>query len=336
MQGNVINDIVVTPIGRGFMSDLARVAITSSGGDLPDAIILKLAAASPERRRQAVAYGSYARESAFYQHLAPTLNIRTPKCYLNLIAADGTRMALGLEDMHHWQFVNPIKGANRTQTLLAMQTAATMQAPFWQQETQGQLYRDRIPTFADTFDLAIHDFNKTVPACFNIVNQKPAPRIMRLLEHHAENPPGHLLALTRTPQTLMHTDYRLDNMCFARDDSTLALFDWGDYCIGPPGFDLALFLGCNLDMETRRALEPGAIRCYHDTLVAQGITGFTQDDCLNQYRLCLVPAFYLPAFVALASAAAGKDARQQAATLIARGIAAISDHLDWLEHAFLK
>ena len=53
---------------------------------------------------------------------------------------------------------------------------------------------------------------------------------------------------------------------------------------GPAMRDAAYFLGGALPVEERRAHEESLLRAYHDELLAQGVAGFSWEQCWEEYR----------------------------------------------------
>ena len=97
------------------------------------------------------------------------------------------------------------------------------------------------------------------------------------------------------PQTLVHGDYRADNLFFGGPDgdgSAIAAVDWQVSSRGGGVFDLAYFLSGNVTPETRRASEKELLQLYVRTLAESGVAGFGFDDCFEAYRFgvlyCLV------------------------------------------------
>lgn len=50
---------------------------------------------------------------------------------------------------------------------------------------------------------------------------------------------------------------------------------------------MAYFLGQNVEPELRRTCEAELMSIYHETLVRDGVTNYTLDDCWKSYRLNL-------------------------------------------------
>jgi hypothetical protein len=87
------------------------------------------------------------------------------------------------------------------------------------------------------------------------------------------------------PFALLHGDYRLDNLMFTPDGSTVTALDWQTLSLGPPLRDVAYFLGNSLDTEMRRAHERDIVGAYHDELVRRGVSDHDAEQCFDDYRL---------------------------------------------------
>jgi aminoglycoside phosphotransferase (APT) family kinase protein len=88
--------------------------------------------------------------------------------------------------------------------------------------------------------------------------------------------------------TLIHGDLHLDNMLFDAGGRPVAILDWQSAVIGPPAWDLALFLSSSLAVEERRAAEDGLLRGY---LAALGVPGYTEERLRRDYALALLAVF---------------------------------------------
>jgi aminoglycoside phosphotransferase (APT) family kinase protein len=87
------------------------------------------------------------------------------------------------------------------------------------------------------------------------------------------------------PWTVVHGDYRLDNLLFHPDpEERVGVIDWQLCSHGPALDDVAYFLGAGLPGDERRAVEEDLVRQYHEGLEATGVTGFDWDRCWLEYR----------------------------------------------------
>ena len=75
--------------------------------------------------------------------------------------------------------------------------------------------------------------------------------------------------LSRGPMTLVHGDYRLDNMFFpAKEGDPITIIDWQLMSRGRGPYDVAYFMSQSIDVELRREAEQALVRRYHDGLLA--------------------------------------------------------------------
>jgi aminoglycoside phosphotransferase (APT) family kinase protein len=82
--------------------------------------------------------------------------------------------------------------------------------------------------------------------------------------------------------TLVHIDYRLDNMMFG-GPYPVAIVDWSP-SLGSGAADAAYFMGTGMDAYLRQPDERHLLKEYHDRLVAYGIDNYDFDACWRDYR----------------------------------------------------
>lgn len=108
-------------------------------------------------------------------------------------------------------------------------------------------------------------------------------------------------------QTVVHGDSRIGNMMFPKDENhgRFVLLDWQAVRKGKAVYDLAYFLILSLTMENRKHVEESAIVIYYDYLVANGVSNYTKEEMMNDYRhacLCILVLLSLPYLSGEASA----------------------------------
>jgi aminoglycoside phosphotransferase (APT) family kinase protein len=124
---------------------------------------------------------------------------------------------------------------------------------------------------------------------------------------------------------LVHGDYRLDNLLFDdADPPQVTAVDWQTVNLGLPARDLAYFITTGLDPEPRRAAEQDLVATYHRRLAELGVTGYTAEDCWQDYRFAALQG----PLVAVFGAAYGTPSERgdaMFAAMIRRSCAAIRD-----------
>ena len=88
------------------------------------------------------------------------------------------------------------------------------------------------------------------------------------------------------PQTIVHGDYRLDNMFFASPagGAEFSVIDWQIATRGGGVFDVAYFVAGTLPEDQRGAQERELVQLYHSTLIENGVTGYSMEACWDDYR----------------------------------------------------
>ncbi len=89
--------------------------------------------------------------------------------------------------------------------------------------------------------------------------------------------------LAEPPWTVLHGDYRLDNLLF-RPGGEIVVLDYQLLSHGRAGWDVAYFITTALD-PTHRADEQRLLRAYHDALVGDGIGDYSYEDLLADTNL---------------------------------------------------
>jgi aminoglycoside phosphotransferase (APT) family kinase protein len=90
-------------------------------------------------------------------------------------------------------------------------------------------------------------------------------------------------SLAAEPWTLLHGDFRLDNLLF-RPDGEIIVLDFQGLGSGRPAVDVAYFITTALTAEHRDE-EAHLLRSYHDALVDAGVSTYPWDDLVHDCHL---------------------------------------------------
>lgn len=124
-----------------------------------------------------------------------------------------------------------------------------------------------------------------IPGCWDELDAV-APEAAGLARRLADDPWPLVSALSETPRTLLHGDWKAGNLGSLPDGRTV-LLDWGLPGAGPPCVDLAWYLAVNCDLLPGSKEE--AIETYHAALKRRDVaTGGWWD---RQLTLALLGAF---------------------------------------------
>ncbi|MCK9894514.1 aminoglycoside phosphotransferase family protein [Frankia sp. AgB32] len=282
------SDVEVTglryePVGTGQTAVSYRFHLDLKPGQTsrgPRSVVVKMAAGSTDvRRRLRRAYRS---EVGFYVAFASRALIRVPHCWSAALSEDRLRFTLVLEDVRPARAGRQVEGCTLAEATLAVENLAGLHAPFWN-ETDLVAQADWLIELDDA-GLAI--LGKTaVAAAADFTARYHAdlgPRDVGVLRRAAELVAGWGNRMS-SHRSLVHGDYRLDNLLFLGDGEQRTV-DWQTVEVGLPGRDLAYFLSTALAPADRRSHEAGLVAAYHRRLLAHGVTGYSADDCFEDYR----------------------------------------------------
>ena len=270
-------------VGTGQVGMCVRYRLEGSE-DAPARVVAKLPSDDGVSRATGMAMRNYEREVRFYTEIAPTVGIRTPRCYHADWDADSGLFVLVLEDLAPAQQGDQIEGCTVDEAALALDELAKLHAPRWAD-----------PTLADVAWLSHRDaqgvgmiqalYQSVWPGYLEIYAPAMTPSQIALGEQLGASL-GRWAAGDDAPRTVTHGDYRLDNMLFgtAEGGYPLAVVDWQTPGRGAALSDASYFLGAGLLPDERRAHEVDLLRRYHEQLQAGGVRDFSWDACWDGYR----------------------------------------------------
>ncbi len=295
----VVNGFTAANVGTGQIGDSVRFTLDYArrGDDAPASLVGKFPSAGEESRATGVALGNYLREVRFYQQLAPTALIHTPRCYFTDVDEATSEFVLMMEDLAPAEQGDQLRGVTLDQARLAVIEAAKLHASHWGDEGLDELpwvsNAKAAPPSAAT--------PGAVAQLWGGFKQRYGPRLLpewiaageRLTSRFAEIATQH-----DGPRCLTHNDYRPDNMMFggAQGGYPLTVLDWQSFAYGAGPTDLAYFLAGAISPELRRAHEPEFLALYLATLARHGVTSYGMDDLKRHYAqgayLLFLTAFF--------------------------------------------
>ncbi|NUP27704.1 MAG: phosphotransferase [Nocardia sp.] len=274
-----VTAVTTEAVGTGQIGTVHRLRLTGDG--VPEQLLAKLPATDPGVRTMLA--GAYRQEVRFYTEIAPTVDIRTPRCHHAEIHGDGAEFVLLLEDLAPDRQGDQIAGCPVAHAHPAVADLAGLHAPRWCDDTL----------------LGIEGFSRNGPEEAEMLRELYGPTTDIFLDRLGHRLPtedhttlracGEVIAdwLLARPERfgLVHGDYRLDNLLFGTGATPrVTAVDWQTVNLGLPARDLAYFVTTALDPEIRRTAEEALVTTYHQRLTDLGVTGYTVEDCWQDYR----------------------------------------------------
>jgi len=289
----------------GFNGEVAIIAptYTPPSAGAPASLALKIPTAS-KNRILGQTIGLYEKEIRFYRDLQPELSIRTPRHYYSaldvaddpdvilarlqgmnrlpiwmirgimalanwLVTGNPRRYALLIEDLSGYRMGDQATGCSHDDIRQIIATMARLHGQFWVSESLGGMRW--IAPYAVTSRIMQMRFLQGIDHYLADAGARLTPARRDLVGWLRKNG----IALTERfgaePATLLHGDFRLDNICF--DDATgeIVLFDWQTMLAGPGASDLAYFISATLPEDAAEAQVNELIGLYHRELAEQGV-----------------------------------------------------------------
>jgi hypothetical protein len=317
-----VSDVGVTPVGTGQMGASYRLEIGVVGdrGSLPETLVVKLPGADPSDR--ATVSPAYRAEVTFYRDVAHTVAVRAPHCHLALLSDDATEFTLLMEDLAPALQGDQIEGTDPLRVAVAARNLAGLHGPRWcdpmilTESWCSELDEGGAYFVGEVLKGAIP------PLCERLGEQITAED-GDTLEAAAGVMPA-FLTRARDRFAPLHGDYRLDNLMFAPDGSTVAAVDWQTLSCGLPGRDVAYLIATSLSAEDRRVHERDLVEAHRESLGDHGVSGYDHDLAFEDYRVGLLQC---PLVIILGAAFSTRTERGDAmfAAMIRRSSAAIRD-----------
>ena len=313
--------------GRGFAGTLARLSVQYSVHETgaPGSVIVKLPTENRVMRGVARANGIYESEVRFYERISSRIELRTPRPYYSTFDTDTGDFVLLLEDLAPGRAGDQLAGCSMEEAALAVTEIARFHASWWETESLAELdWLRRTDRDSAGFERLHQRSWARLKSETGDVLPDPLPDVAERL---GRNVAAIRNVTAKPPQTLVHGDFRLDNMFFdVPGGAAFAVVDWQLFRRGLGVFDVSWFLSGCLSPDTRRSWEQDLLGLYVSTLAQNGVVGYDLERCLEDYRLSLLSCLMLGI---IAGAAADRDTERGQAlfeTLMSRIASAVDDH----------
>ncbi len=261
-------------LSAGRLASTVRFLLTWADDDNrgPGSLVGKFPAEGARSRATGHATDAYAIELAFYRQLAPTLRVTVPRCHFAGSDQATGRFALILDDVSPARKVDQVAGACEDEAAAALVELARLHVQFWDCDQSGPLRWVPVraaPENARRLAAAYRLLHRRFLDRFGGRLSDRAVRVIELFDTVIRRWPSR----DSLPCTLLHGDYRVDNLLFGGDGVVpgVTVLDWQNLGLGTGATDAAYLIGGSLPIETRRRREAELVQVYVDALAAQGV-----------------------------------------------------------------
>jgi hypothetical protein len=278
----VAKSAATVPVGMGNAACTVRLNVTwASAVHGPDSFVVKVAAPAGSQQRVASdGWGVYAVETMFYTSLAADLIADIPNCYWAGHDEVSGTCAVVLEDLGHLTAGDDVAGGEPARAERAIGELALVHGPRWGDARLAELtWLNRYPRGQGGI------LHKEMTAAVDRLDadyaDELAPDVLDLVRRFALLADRYDRKGFGGPRTIVHQDFRDDNLMFGPD--RVCILDWQTVQLGAGLADVGYYLAASLHTEDRRAHESNLVRSYHERLLAQGVE-LEWDTCWRGYR----------------------------------------------------
>ena len=265
--------------GVGMIGAIYRATLE---GDCPDTVVIKMPGLDETARFTAQILRLNIREVGFYRELAAESPIRVPHCHFGAVDPETHQFVLVLEDVGSCRAVSQVEGMGRADAEHAVDELAAWHAHWWGRAG---------PIVERGTAMAIHDpiYPMLLPPVFSDgwAKVRAAMSVPRVVETVADGwvqaLPEMLGSQAMTASTLVHGDYRADNMFFD-DDGRVVLLDFQVIGQAMPVGDLAYFVTGSLSPATASEIEHPLYERWLRALAAEGVPEPETEPMWDRYR----------------------------------------------------
>ena len=287
--GQSITAVQHEQIGEGIGVSSAVYRSSLTGGEV-DSVVVKLPALAEEAVFTSAVLRMYVREVRFFQNLADQSPIRVPKGYFGAVDEETSAFVQVMEDMGSMRVVDHNAGMSIDDAKRAIDELARWHARWWGQADAAVDRGDAVclsdPVYPAVLPMVFAEGWEKVNAEMNV-----DPVIAAVGPGWTDWMPGALAGLADAPNTVIHGDYRADNILFD-DDDNVVLLDFQLTGRGSGSYDLAYFITQSLAPELAATHETALFNRWIDGLISAGVPEGETTGLWDRYRdaalFCLV------------------------------------------------
>lgn len=318
--GTEVRSVRTEAVGTGQIGCCIIAHVDGDG--LPPTLFIKLP--NPDEGMRPLLHGVYRSEVLFYRDLAPTVAVRAPRPRFAELGRREGEFTLVLDDVAPLVQGDQLVGLTVEQARDCAVNLAGLHGPRWCDPTLRQIDGLSAPSVEDNVTLqelggpALEAFLTELGDRLDDEERHTLAEVAPLIAEWANGRAERF--------ALLHADYRADNMLVDPSGSRPSLAcDWQTLAVGLPGRDLGGFLGSSLTVPDRRAAERGIVADYHRALVGYGVTGYSAEDCWDDYVYGLLQTPVLGIFGWMYGTRSARG-DEMFALLMRRSCRAIADH----------
>jgi len=326
LKNNSVRNVTSKIIGegQGYMGSLAQLSLEYEKPDntLPSTMVAKIPTQETKNKMIMEAFWNYEREIRLYEEILEHIQIRTPRCYfsdfdpgpgekwMNTAYSRYGKLPQGLmllyfiyvgirnvrqkrryillfEDFGNLEQIPHKDGCSYEDVKMVMKPLGIAHASFWENPLLSKYWLKDHADMSNVVGFLSSRWPSVIKKEFPGKVSKKELEVFNWLNTNNKKLDDYTKA---RPHTLIHTDFRLDNIFFDRGKNEIVLIDWQASCPGMGLFDPAFFMlnCCSHPINPKQ--EEELIAIYHQGLVEGGVSNYSLDECMSDYPYGLLLA----------------------------------------------
>jgi hypothetical protein len=311
--------------GVGQMATLHRLRLRYASGTGPECLVVKFPGEMEANLAIAAQFGLFRREVEFYRVAAARTTMALPKVYAAEIDPDSSFVLL-MEDLGHMRTGDQVAGLDEHEAAAGVDELVKLHVPFWGDVNGGQYdFAPRVDALGQAD--VMHTILKVSWDGMNAQFGDAVPTEMQAVRERFQDAiPAMHDWLGSGPMTLIHSDYRLDNLMLdgSGESSSVVSIDWQGVLRSRGIEDVAFLLSQSMPAELRPLHERELVERYRLGLDAAGIHFYTPDTIWHEYRRCVLYLWMYAVIISGALDPTNPRARAMMRAIITRSAASIA------------
>ncbi|MCB1644460.1 MAG: phosphotransferase, partial [Pseudomonadales bacterium] len=274
-----VSDVSMKSIGTGQVGE--NVRFTLAGEGIPESVVGKFASSDPTSKQTGIDQKNYIREVFYYKEIDSTVDIQTPRVLFTDCEESSHDFVIMMEDLAPGEQGDQLAGCSVDEAALALEELARLQGPRWGDSTLKQYPLLSGSMSEDNAGVLQGLYKMVEPGFLARYAERLTPEYLNMVKLVGDK----LLSYSTSwegPSTLIHIDYRLDNMMFG-GPHPLTVVDWQSISLGCGLLDASYFVGTSLQPELRAKEERHLLKHYLDVLRSYKVE-LSDDDAFTFYR----------------------------------------------------
>lgn len=274
---------LVRPLA-GSTGFLSRIFVATRQGDARR-YILKVGSDIPERRQWAGELHTFSRELAAYRLLVPLQGKLSPRLFSGTSVTNGSDGLLLLEEIHEGRNRDQLRGLTWPELASATRCIARIHTRFW---NSSALKKSKdLPRH---HYMRAHEIRRNLPKFLRWAKLSTKDRILfRNLPRQVD---AALARLKKGPITLVHGDFRSDNILFGK--FFVKFIDWAFASQGVGAFDLARLAGGSARKPLSLLQHVDLCKIWHTELLRHGVRNYPLHQAWQDYRDAVLLTLTIP------------------------------------------